>query len=285
VYGGAPAKAAGIVWAVETGLHIALKEAARAFLLERGARAVGVEVRCPLNRRRVDAAGYFPRSPRHSEAESAQVGLFTNTEAGLSERDASREAGNAWTGEQRRARTVIIECKASREDFLRDCAQREALEKEAEALRVRRERIEAMLRRRAAPGAEPKERLLFADLEEWDYSACVSPARQKVGGELALVERKLRAETKFEEMARYRLADCLLIAAPRGELKKTDLPAGWGLAECPAGALRAWVAARKKGEPCAPPDLAVILRPPALDATPLWRERLLRHIAYALTRG
>ncbi len=269
---------------METEAHIALKAAARAFLRQRGARAIADEVRCPLGRRRIDVAGYFPRSPRHTETESAQTGLFTPGEDGLSPRDTARAVPSPWTKEQLRARTVIIECKATREDFLRDNEQRESLARDAEALRTRQERIESMLRSKNAPGAEPRERMLFEELEEWDFNACVSPARQQVKGELAQVERKLRAETKFEEMARYRLADCLLIATPRGLLKKSDLPDGWGLAECTAASLRAWSKARNDGAPSPPPELTVRIRPRALDATPLWRERLLRHIAYALTQ-
>jgi hypothetical protein len=269
---------------VETEVHIALKAAAKEFLRERGARAIADEVRCPLSRRRIDVAGYFPRSPRHTETQSAQTGLFTSGEDGLSQRDSARAVPSPWTKEQLRARTVIIECKATREDFLRDNEQRESLARDAEILRTRRERIESMLRSKNAPGAEPRERMLFEDLEEWDFNACASPARQQVTGELAQLERKLRSETKFEEMARYRLADCLLIATPRGLLKKSDLPDGWGLAECSAASLRAWSKTKGDGAPAPPPELTVRIRPRALDATPLWRERLLRHIAYALTQ-
>jgi hypothetical protein len=272
---------------VETEVHIALKHAAAAFLRERGARAIAQEVRCPLGRRRVDVAGYFPRSPRHaSEGDSAQVGLFTGAEEGLSARDARRDVPSAWTKEQLRARTVIIECKATREDFLRDNERREDLARSAERLRERVEKVERSLKSRGAPGAEPVERMLFEELEDWDFGACASPARREIMGELAHVERKLRAETKFEEMAKYRLADCLLIAAPRGAIRKKELPDGWGLAECSTSALRAWLrATRALDGDSTPPllSLTVSVRPRALDATPLWRERLLRHIAYALT--
>ncbi|MGP1310776.1 MAG: hypothetical protein ACTS27_11315, partial [Phycisphaerales bacterium] len=58
-----------------------------------------------------------------------------------------------------------------------------------------------------------------------------------------------------------------------------------GLAECSRSALRAWARAREKGEERPSLELTVRVRPPALGATPLWRERLLRHIAYALTSG
>ena len=278
---------------METEVHIALKHAAASFLRERGARAIAQEVRCPLGRRRVDVAGYFPRSPRHaSEGDSAQVGLFTGAEEGLSARDARREGPSAWTTEQLRARTVIIECKATREDFLRDNERREELVESAARLRERVEKVERSLKSRRAPGAEPVERMLFEELEAWDFGACASPARREIMGELAVVERKLRAETKFEEMAKYRLADCLLIAAPRGAIRKNELPDGWGLAECSGGALRAWISARRASDGASPPpappappllSLVVTVRPRALDATPLWRERLLRHIAYALT--
>lgn len=270
---------------METEVHIALKAAARAFLLERGARAVACEVRCPMGRRALDVAAYFPRSPRHTEAESAQAGLFTGAEAGLRARDASRDASNPWTAEQLRARTVVVECKATREDFQRDGAAHDALLREREAILARRESIERSLRERGV-GA-PSEPMLFGELAPWDFSSVDSPARTRVMTELSMVERKLRGQTKFFELARYRLADVLLVAAPRGLLRVRDIPEGWGLAECPSSALRAWSKIASKGEaapaPPAPP-LTVRVRPPALDATPLWRERLLRHIAYALTR-
>lgn len=267
---------------METQAHIALKAGARAFLLERGARAVACEVRGPMGRRALDVAAYFPRSPRHTEAESAQAGLFTGEQAGLRARDASRDASNPWTGEQLRARTVVVECKATREDFLRDGAERDDLLNERDALMARREAIERAMRERGV-GA-PEEPMLFGELAPWDFSSVDSPARREILSELSLVERKLRGQTKFFEMTRYRLADVLLIASPRGMIRPRELPEGWGLLECSSASLRAWAKSASKDEAALAPVLSVRVRPPALDATPLWRERLLRHIAYALTR-
>lgn len=235
-----------------------------------------------MGRRALDVAGYFPRSPRHSEAESAQTGLFTDARAGLRARDGARDASNAWTGEQLRARTVVVECKATREDFLRDGSERDELLNARDALLARREKVERSLRDRGV-GA-PAEPMLFGDLAQWDFSTVDSPARREILAELSLVERKLRGQTKFFEMTRYRLADVLLIAAPRGMIRRRELPEGWGLLECSSASLRAWAKAAARDDPAPAPSLSVVVRPPALDAPPLWRERLLRHIAYALTR-
>ena len=90
---------------METREHLGLKELASAWLLSMGCRAVAHEVPCPVARFRVDAAGWSEHDWRPGVDPAAHGSVF----------DAER-AGAAV----RAPRTVVVECKASRADFLRD---------------------------------------------------------------------------------------------------------------------------------------------------------------------
>ncbi|MCH8261303.1 MAG: hypothetical protein IIC46_13980, partial [Planctomycetes bacterium] len=86
---------------METFAHRRLKELAVSFLRDGGCLAVATEVRCPISRYRVDAAGY---------------------------QDSVRDGA---PNRRRRRRcpptTIVVECKQSRADFFRDAEQTEAL--------------------------------------------------------------------------------------------------------------------------------------------------------------
>jgi hypothetical protein len=142
--------------------------------------------------------------------------------------------------------TVIVECKGARGDFLRDCGQRDALLHEPH-LRV--------------SGSS-----LFAELEEWDFSGSRMRGYRRVLRTIAGIERKLYGQTKFFTIARYRLADRLYLAAPRGMIKRGEIPPGWGLLEQCADGLRVEVEA------------------PVQGCSPERRQRLLRNIAVAASR-
>lgn len=234
---------------METITHRALKRHAVAYLRESGCCAAAVEVQSPVPRHRVDAAGWSdgPRLP-----------------------EAARRRGEART-----PATWIIECKASRADFLRDRADRDRLL----ARRARLEAQRADLEREFIPAAEPHllrgEGFLFPDLESWDFAASRLPAYREVVRDLARVDRALYGDTKFCVLAAWRLADRLLIAAPRGMLRPGEVPRGWGLLEFDGvregeGEAAAW---------------SVRLEAPALGSPERRRLRLLRNIAVAGTRG
>jgi hypothetical protein len=88
--------------------------------------------------------------------------------------------------------------------------------------------------------------------------------------ELRHIDQALHGQTKFWRLSRYRLADRLYIAAPRGLIAPDELPPSWGLLET---------------DP-AEPGAALSLRRPAdeLGASDLRRQRLLRNIAAAASR-
>ena len=99
--------------------------------------------------------------------------------------------------------------------------------------------------------------------------------------DLRRVEASLYGHAKFGTLRRYRLADRLFVMAPAGLVRRRELPAAWGLIECPRLRLR-----RSVPLPGELDDLPLRL---TVDAVPLGaperrRQRLLRNVAAALSR-
>src|SRR5690554_6050588 len=114
------------LWAaMETVAHQRLKKLALAFLRQQGCLAAMSEVRCPISRFRVDAVGYMDRPPLDQQPNSAD----------------------------RRTRpiepkTIVIECKQSRSDFLRDSeAANELIALRSQLDRIRRSIEEYRIKR------------------------------------------------------------------------------------------------------------------------------------------
>jgi hypothetical protein len=255
---------------METAAHLNLKRLTIAFLREHGCPAVAAEVRCPIRRYRVDVAGY-----------TDTIGLerpFLG-EAGTIHPDGRSVQNGRRRGRRHRPpRTVLIECKQARADFLRDrrdtdrlLALRADLDRFRRSLEEKRIKVEEPHLRRAGSA-------LFAEMEEWDFAASRLPAYREVIRRLRRLDRMLHGETKFCMAARYALADRLYIAAPRGLIHRRELPLGWGLLECPASALRS-------DDPNADlfgrSLLEVTVRSPIHSPREEYRQRLLRNIAVA----
>lgn len=236
---------------MESNVHRALKRLSRGYLRAVDCCAVAAEVQSPVPKHRVDAAGWSD---------------------GPSVSDAARRRGATRT-----PATYIVECKASRADFLRDTRERDLLLRRRASLETQR----ADLERSFIPEAEPHllrgDQFLFADLESWDFAASRLPAYREVLRELARVDRAIYGDTKFCVLAAWRLADHLLIAAPRGLVHPSELPRGWGLLECEREAIRG----REVEDG---PPWRVRIEPEALQSPARRRVRLLRNIAVAGTR-
>jgi hypothetical protein len=127
---------------------------------------------------------------------------------------------------------VVIECKQSRSDFLRDSDHADRLL----ALREQLDRIRRSIEQNRIKSCEPHLRrggsALFADLEDWDFSSSRLPAYRQVLQRLKRIDQRLHGHTKFFLTAQYRLADFMYVAAPRGLVRPRELPSGWGLLEC-----------------------------------------------------
>ena len=231
---------------LETTTHLQLKHLAVGFLRDLGCRAVATEVGCPIARYRVDAAGYLDRE--HV--------------------DPDQWRSPATRPDPVDPRTVLVECKQSRGDFLRDSRERDQLLAE----RVELDRLRRGIEERRVKVHEPHLRrsgsALFPELEVWDFAASRLRGYRRVVRRIRRLERRLYGETKFFMIAGYRLADRLYLAAPQGLIRRGELPAGWGLLE--------------QGRDGGPLHEAV--EAPSMSTRPAHRLRLLRNIAVAASR-
>lgn len=264
---------------METLSHATLKRLAAEFLVRIGCCAAAMEVICPIARHRVDAAGYADdpvELPRRGER--ALATLWSLGAARSGPRQPRRSA-------RRTPSTVIIECKRSRNDFFRDGEDVDVLLAERDRLRARRAEIEETHVKRLEPHLRRSGTALFPELESWDFAASRLGGYRRVLRELRAVDRRLYGHTKFSRLVKYRLADRLLVLAPSGLLRPTDLPEGWGLLECPRLHLRRGaLAAIDDLGPLDDLPLRLTIESPAHESPPVRRQRLLRNIAVALTR-
>ncbi len=221
---------------VESRQHHQLKRSAAVYARGQGYAAVACEVRCPISRYRADVAG-FARRPKPG-------------------------------------RTLIIECKQSRADFIRDRRTAESL------LRQRRQLLAE------GRAMEAGQSLLFFGQSQGDQSLLFRHShwvsdkqRHHVRQALMKVERALYGHAKFALMTRYCLADQLLIAAPTGMIAPLELPLGWGLLEFNANRD---VDDQHHSVRCSAPVLRVA--PEELACQAVMRQRLVANIAVAATR-
>ncbi len=246
---------------METNVHFKLKRFAAGFLRSRGCQITATEVRCPISRYRVDVAGYLDRLPSDDPASGP---LFTGPHAG-----------------KRRPRvdprTVVIECKCSRSDFLRDHREADKLLAARDQLERMRHSIEERRVKLHEPHLRQSGTALFPELEVWDFSSSRLRGYRQVLRKIRILEEKLHGETKFFTIAHYRLADHLYLAAPRGLICRRELPRGWGLLECSRRALVAPTVV--SGD-----ELRVVVMAPPQSSRPEHRLRLLRNIAMSACR-
>jgi hypothetical protein len=255
---------------METPSHATLKRLAVQFLLWQGCRAVAKEVRCPGSKYVLDAAGYLDPRPRRERGRVMPAG------PGPSGPVASRDAV---------PRTIIVECKQSRADFIRDSRRAERLLAERGRLEAERARIEEERIKVHEPELRRSGGSLFPELETWDFAGSRLATYRRVLAALRRVDQRLYGQTKLWIIAQRRLADRMYIAAPAGMIAPRELPRGWGLLEAGreemvrAGAGR--VNGRRGGEP---PGLRLAAAGEDGDAREQHRHRLLRNIAVAATR-
>ncbi len=252
---------------METREHLGLKELASAWLLSMGCRAVAHEVPCPIARFRVDAAGWAEHDWRLGADPASHASIF-----------AAERAGDA----HRAPRTVVVECKASRADFLRDDLRVDDLLAERERLLGRKAEIERDLIPVHEPHLKRAEGALFEESASWDFEKSRLLPYRRVLRQLAKLEERLHGQTKFNLIARWRLADELWILAATGVVKPREVPAGWGLAECSPAVLRRGV---QHALAMGTLPLRVIVQAPRHASPEHRRARILRNIAIELTRG
>ncbi len=247
----------------ETIQHRELKRLAVEWLRRMGCSAVATEVRCPISRWRVDVAGWFDGGEH--DRRRADGRLFSRDD---SERGADR------------ARTIIIECKQSRSDFLRDDGDRDELLRARTHLEKRREEIEEQRVKPREPNLRRQGSALFPEMETWDFAASRLDSYRRVLRELRRIDKRLHGETKFGLLPQYHLADHLYLFTPSGLIRRPELPKGWGLLEASGMRLRHPMPISED----APLPISERIPAPVLDAPIERRIRLLRNIAVAASR-
>ncbi len=233
---------------METPAHQRLKMLSLAFLRSQGCLAFATEVRCPISRYRVDCAGYRDR--------------------------------NVQLQQRCPANTIVIECKQSRSDFLRDRESLEPLLKLRSHVEQVRESIERERIRIEEPELRRAGSSLFAEMDEWDFNASRLPSYRRTLRRLRQLDEQIHGQTKFFIIARYQLADRLYVAAPRGMIRPCELPRGWGLLEAPRRALEQVNGQMLLDEP---PEMTIKVEADELRSRSDFRLRMLRNIAVAAT--
>lgn len=256
---------------MESPAHQHLKLLAIGSLIRGGCVAAAAEVRCPIARHRVDVAGYLDPLPRRS------LGMSSSVESTWQ----PLEPGEPRFERASVARSVIVECKQSRADFLSDSRDADDLIAERERLIRVRLVLEEQILKACEPHLRQSGTRLFAELEEWDFSLSRVASYRAVIRDLRRIDQRLHGESKFWTLAHYRLADWLYLAAPVGTIHPREVPPGWGLLEVPREALDA----AASGDQQLPGTLRVRVQAPPLAGKPDHRARLLRNIAVALTRS
>ena len=100
--------------------------------------------------------------------------------------------------------------------------------------------------------------------------------------QLAKVEERLHGQTKFNLIARWRLADELWVLAAAGVVRAREVPAGWGLAECSPAVLRRGV---RHALALGTLPVRVVVPAPRHASPDARRARILRNIAVSLTKA
>ena len=174
--------------------------------------------------------------------------------------------------------SIVIECKQSRADFLRDSRDRKRLIRERASLHDRRVYLEEEHIKPNEPHLRALDTTLYGSDDShaaWDFSRTRCVEHRDIVAKIEQIERQLSDGTKFGDIARWALADRLYLCAPRGMIRPRELPDGWGLLEVHNRALA--------GVPCAEP-VRVRVRAADQRSPERFRERTLRNIAASCTR-
>jgi hypothetical protein len=177
----------------ESELHRRLKEQTFLLAYDRGFRCCAMEVRAPRSRFRVDVAG-IRLDRRESEPTVA-----------------------------------VFECKQSREDLDRDNRRHGKLNAQLRTLQERRANLERLLAVHY-PSLRTSDSL-FPEWATFDFTAIDHAGYRQTVQKIVCIQRQLFAQTKFDEMTRYKLGHLHYLVTTPGLLREHEAPIGWGLLE------------------------------------------------------
>ncbi|HEY3897043.1 MAG TPA: hypothetical protein VGM54_00415 [Chthoniobacter sp.] len=190
----------------ETQAHRDLKRLALVWAQASGYRIAAAEVSLPNHRVRMDVAAC--RMERVREVRSP------------SGRAISRPAIGA---------TAIFECKASASDFVRDARSWQRTQEKLESLQVLRLKAEEELKIHY-PSIRNGDSL-FQEFETLNFERPGYERYEKIIRDIRQLSARLHANTKFDRLTKYGVANLFYVVAEPGIVTSADLPCGWGLLE------------------------------------------------------
>lgn len=173
----------------ETVAHMQLKRLALIWAQARGYSACAMEVSLPRCRFRADIAAYRPNG---------------------------NEIGS----------TAVFECKQAFPDLRRDNGCSDITSKQLEKVFRRREVLEKNLRVHYPALRIPDS--LFSDFDPYNFASINHRGYARVVRQLAVLQNRLFACTKFERLIRYRCANLFFLVLPNRLFKEPEIPFGWG---------------------------------------------------------
>jgi hypothetical protein len=223
----------------ESWQHLHLKKLAAQWAYAHGFRCIGLEVRAPRSRFRVDVAAYR-RGRKGSgpmtfpDFQTAGQSYGTGGSAGNARECRERQTAAATNcsvpgSESDEPLIAIFECKQSRPDLYRDIAEVESMRHELHELQQRRTKLEKLLLTH-----HPSLRASESLFPEWDTFAgefLMHAGYQRLLTSIIRVQNRLQNCTKFAWITHYRLANLNYVVAPEKLMTLDELPPGWGLLE------------------------------------------------------
>lgn len=182
----------------ESAAHLRLKRLALFWAQKQGYRSCAYEVGLPNSRYRADLAAYMPARER--------VGGIMRPAIGA---------------------TAVFECKQARSDFLKDSRSERATAAELAALHERRAALELQLRIHY-PTLRVNDSL-FQDYQSSDFGALEHENYRRLLARIALLQRRLFRQTKFDVLMRARCGNLFYVVADEGIFRPHEIPVGWGL--------------------------------------------------------
>ena len=180
--------------ASESARHLELKRLALAWAQERGFRVAASEVSVSQLRAKLDVAACRIESRSRSDAVTT---------------------------------TAVFEYKQSRPDFIRDSRSRAATLSRLAMLEARKLRHEATLRPFYLTLRHGD--ALFPELDGCDFIRTGDECYLRLVAEIEKLTSRLHAQTKFDDLLRWRAANLFYVVAEPGLFATHELPAGWGL--------------------------------------------------------
>src|SRR5690606_18364535 len=123
------------------------------------------------------------------------------------------------------ARCAVFECKQARADLLKDAHDDDATRQRLAELIARRDQLETLIGSHR-PDLRRGESL-FPEYDAWDFSGLEHKTYHHLLTEIATVQGRVLAGTKFSKMLRYRSADFLYLVVADDIFAEAEIPAGW----------------------------------------------------------